>query len=80
MNNDTNSERVHIGFAGELVIYGPDDEEWYSVFTKKANGDDLALMQDVEPSSKPFVITDENIADWRRQAKQSYKEATEGNK
>lgn len=73
MRLDDTSERIHEGIGGGFVVYGPSNDEWYSVMTSEATGDDLTLMLYVEPTSKPLTLTNENIAEWRREAHRAFR-------
>lgn len=73
MRIEDNSERIHEGVGGGFVVYGPSKDEWYSVIASQVTGDDFTLMLDVQPTSKPFTLTNENIAEWRREAQRAFR-------
>lgn len=67
-------ERIHVDLTGSILVYGPDDSEWYVVDTTKATPADYDLMLVTEPTFQPFVISDESLPVWRSDAKRLSRE------
>jgi hypothetical protein len=71
-SNASRGERVHDDF-GILQVYGEDGKHWYSVYAQNLSPNDWQRIMDEEPDSAPFKLTDANLSEWRKSARNKMK-------
>lgn len=65
MIDDMSKERITVDPMGNMVVHGPDGDEWYTVSGDMADSGDYDLMIRLIPDEKPMRISDDNIEEWR---------------
>jgi hypothetical protein len=72
-NSDpSRGERVHDDF-GILQVYGQGGEHWYSVYATNLSQNDWQRIMNDEPESKPYALTNANLLEWRKSARNKMK-------